>query len=682
MNKDKLKLVVFGGLFAIPFVPLFVSGALFFPFITTKAFVWRIVVEIVFAAWVLWALLEPSVRPKKSPILYAVAAFLGIIFLADLCGVDFVRSFWSNFERMEGFVTLLHLGLFGVVIASVFDERNWRRWWNTSFFVSFLVVLYSLAQLAGLKTINQGGVRVDGTFGNAIYLAIYLVFHIFMLLFYLLKEKKGSGARWLYGILIALELVILYHTATRGAILGLLGGLLIFAFLNLRNKEQPWVRKGSLGVIALVAIAVAGFFSMRHSAFVRESPVLNRFASISLADVQTEGRYFVWRMAWDGFKEKPILGWGQENFNYVFQEHYSAAMYNLEPWFDRAHNIFLDWAVSGGALGLLAYLALYGALLWSIWRGGFSPLERSALTALVAAYFFNNIFVFDNLGSYIFFFAILSYVHSRTGKVWSLAGVKRETVNYVAAPVAAALLLVTLYYVNVKPLKANVALINGFAVAQQKDYAAAVSSFEKAYRAESYLGRTEVVEQIAANAVLILSGPLPMEEKNAFYLFANQAIAANADRFENDARIQLSAGSYFTSVNLMEEGLARLEKAQTLMPQKQVVYFEIGSAYINEKKYAEALAAFKTAYDLAPGYTEAKVIYLIGAIYAKDSVLEAKLIQELDQHTYVFDDRIVSAYYASGNIAHARAILNERKELDPQNAATYDTYLKQLDSAR
>src|SRR3989344_4711120 len=204
MNNQALKNIIYTGLFLIPFVPFLVSSSLFFPFITTKAFAWRFVVEIVFGAWAILALSAPEYRPKASPILYAILVFLVVIGVADLLGVEPVKSFWSNYERMEGYVLLLHLGAFFLVIGSVFRELDWKRWWNTSLAASFLMIIYSLFQLAGVAQIHQGSTRVDGTIGNASYLAVYLLVHIFIALFYFVRDKRGSGLRWLYGLLILL----------------------------------------------------------------------------------------------------------------------------------------------------------------------------------------------------------------------------------------------------------------------------------------------------------------------------------------------------------------------------------------------------------------------------------------------------------------------------------------------
>src|SRR3989344_3320711 len=319
MNKQILRGVVLTGLFLIPFIPFPVSSAFFFPFITTKAFAWRIIVEIVFAAWLLLAFLVPAFGPKKTLNIYSMLGFLAIIGLADIFGITPIKSFWSNFERMEGFITLLHLGMFFLVISSVFKEIDWKRWWNVSLAASFVMVLYSVLQIIGLKTINQGGVRVDGTLGNAIYLAVYMLFHIFIAFLFMWREWKNVALRWIYSLLIITQVFILYYTATRGAILGLLGGLLVIAVLNIRNKESAFVRKGSIATLVGLITLVGGFVAIKDAEVIQNSPVLSRFSSLTTEELKTQGRNFVWPIALEGVKERTFIGWGQEHFNYIFK---------------------------------------------------------------------------------------------------------------------------------------------------------------------------------------------------------------------------------------------------------------------------------------------------------------------------------------------------------------------------
>jgi len=606
--QNTLRKTVIIGLFITPFIPLLVSSAFFFPFITTKVFAWRIIVEIIFAAWLILALLDVNYRPKKSLILYAVLAFLVVVGIADLFGVAPIRSFWSNFERMEGYISLLHLGAFFLVASSIFKDVDWKRWWNTTLIASFIMVLYSLLQIAGLKTINQGGVRVDGTLGNATYLAVYMLFHFFIATLFLWRERKNMALAWVYGLLALSHLWIIYFTATRGAILGLLGGLALVAFLNIRNKEDRLVRKSSIAVLIGLVILVGGFFAIKDAEFVTQNPVLSRFSSLSFEEIKTQGRYFVWPMAFEGWKERPLLGWGQENFRYIFQGGYVPEMYRLEPWFDRAHNIFLDWLVSGGLLGLLSYFSLYGALLYLIWRGGedMSHTEKSILTGLIAAYFFHNFFVFDNLASYILFFALLAYLHSRGANkvIWEKA-LSEKKVNLFVTPVVSILLVLSLYFINIKPLQGNRFLIEALKSLQTSGEMNLVHEhFKNAYRI-SYLGRSEVVEHAASNSFTVFSSDMSIEEKNDFFNFIREIVLEQEQdpSQEKDARYQLLAGSFFSSAGSFDEALRHLERARELIPGKQQVYVEIANVFLRQGDAQSAIETLLYIKEISPEHS-------------------------------------------------------------------------------
>ena len=63
-----------------------------------------------------------------------------------------------------------------------------------------------------------------------------------------------------------------------------------------------------------VAVVVIGFMFIKTTSFVKNSPVLNRFATISLTENTTESRLTIWKMSWDGFKEKAIVWLGAREF--------------------------------------------------------------------------------------------------------------------------------------------------------------------------------------------------------------------------------------------------------------------------------------------------------------------------------------------------------------------------------
>src|SRR3989344_3398234 len=193
--------IVKGGLLFTPFLVLFVSKIMYFPFITGKNFLFRIFVEILAVFWVWLIAAYPRWRPKFSAITFSYAAFMLILIAATIFGISPYKSFWSSFERMEGLFGHLHFFLYFLMLTSIFKTaRDWKLFFNVSIAVSAIVTIYAFVQLAGGAVIHQGGMRVDATLGNAIYLAVYLLFHLFLLAIFFFQER----VLWLRGVYAAL----------------------------------------------------------------------------------------------------------------------------------------------------------------------------------------------------------------------------------------------------------------------------------------------------------------------------------------------------------------------------------------------------------------------------------------------------------------------------------------------
>src|SRR3989338_1343732 len=418
-----LRFIVLGGIFALPFIVFLVAQSLFFPFITGKNFTFRIIVEVITGAYLALALVNPVFRPKRSWLLGLFALFVLVVALADALGVYPFKSFWSNYERMDGWVTLVHLFLYFVVASSALNtEKLWRAFWHVSLAVSAIVGVHAPLQLAGGASLNPGfssAARIDATLGNPIYLAAYMLFHIGIASALWARAWQASvsgGLLWpslLYGGIIAFDASALFLTGTRGAMLGLVAGVLVAALAVALSSREG--RRAAALALAVVLLLGGGFFLAREQSWVKRVPSLQRLATISLDDSTTKARFYNWGMAWQGVKERPILGWGQENYAIVFDKYYDPRMYAQEPWFDRVHNIIFDWLVAGGVLGLASYLAVFAAALAALWRGrAFSLAERALFTGLLAAYFCHNFFVFDNVTSYILFGTVLAYIVFRS----------------------------------------------------------------------------------------------------------------------------------------------------------------------------------------------------------------------------------------------------------------------------
>ena len=603
-----------GGLLLAPFLVLLVTRSLYFPFITGKNFAFRILVEALALVWVYAAVRFPAFRLHASAIAWAAAIFIAVLGLAAALGISPYRSFWSNFERMEGFIGLLHFFLYFLLLGSVFKtDRDWKLFFHTSLAASILVSLYAVGQLSGRFAIHQGGMRVDATLGNATYLAVYLLFHLFLLIWFFLKNEHVWW-RAGYAAAFLLELAILYATATRGAILGLLGGLAVLAVLLAFFRGGAMRRAALVGLGVLVAVPII-FFFVRNAAFVQKNDVLVRFAAISPSEPTTQARFTIWRMAIEGWKERPILGWGQENFLYVFSKYYDPSLWRQEPWFDRAHNVFLDWLIAGGVLGLGAYLAMYAAasaLVIRLFRQ--DRLDVSSLAAilsLLAAYFFQNLFVFDNLTSYFLFFTILAYVHSV-----SVPGAPRRRLPaFASAPalgataLAAALLIAVFYFANVKPVRAAKAILDGLRIMETGQAAGKVDAltgtFQKGLDLNTF-GTTEIREQISQTALRLASDPaIATQDKQKYFEFAIRELEAERQAVPTDMRAKAFLATLYTSAGRPQEAIAVLDEALAISPRRPQFYFIAAEAYLNGGDTERAIETIRKAYDLAPDYPEA-----------------------------------------------------------------------------
>lgn len=705
--------------FVLPFLALYVSSSLFFPFISGKNFAFRILVEIAAASWLALAILNPVYRPRRTWLLWGFAAFVAIIGVADVFGVYPFKSFWSNYERMEGWVTIAHLFTYFVVAVSILNtEKLWRAWWYTTLGVSAIVGCIGLFQLFGWVTINQSGSRLDARLGNSTYAGVYMLFHIFMAAFFLartwVQEPQNRGvAAWLLGPLIALNSLILFFTATRGAILGLIGGA-VFSALLLSVVASVRVRRASVIGIAGLVILAGAFWTVKDAAWVHEIEPLHRLAT--LFDGTVSSRFMNWEMAWQGAKERPILGWGQENYAAVFDKYYNPAMYAQEPWFDRTHNIIFDWLIAGGFLGLIAYLSLYLFALLMIWRSGaFAPYERAILSGLLAGYFFYLLFTFDNITSYILFASLLAYIAVRAGQDGTpIFGTRAaaQTMGPVLAGAAIVLAGGLVWFVNADAIRQNRALINAI----QPQAGGIERNLEYFLTAESFrsVGTQEVREQFSQAAISVMGADVPVELKQRFVQSGAEAMERQVKDSLRSARAPFFLGILFDHAGVYAEGKQWLEVALERSPRKQAILFELGLNAYARNAPEEALGYFKQAYESAPEYREARMYY-VGALIRTGNDAEAERIlqQDIDAGTAV-DQRLASAYasrnrydkiaqvwtahiaahpqdldarlmlagayYAAGNSAAAIRALEDAKDAIPSAAAQADELIQQVRS--
>ena len=658
MKKDTLEDILHIGIFAALLIPIIGLNNLAFPFITGKAFAFRILIEILGGIWLLLAIADKKYRPRFSWLLVAVLTFTGVITIADIFGVNPYRSFWSGFERMDGLINLLHLVVYFLIAGTLLTTKKiWDRFFNTTIGVSVVLSILALAQLVGMMKINTDAGRLDSTIGNAAYFGAYLLLHIFLTIFMLVRWQGNPKGRYVYGVIALLHTIILYLTATRSAMLGLLGGVFVATVLiAILEREHKILRRIAIGTILGIILLIGGFILVRNQPFIQQSPILSRFAAISLSGAKNQARYYLWSMAIEGFKERPLLGWGQENFKIVFFKHYDPALYNDEIIFDRPHNVVLEWLVAGGLLGALGYLSLFGVALYYLWfskKGDWSIVEKSILTGFLAGYFINGLFLFDNLTSYLIFFGFLAYMHSQTLPEYEEEkilhklmkkieqGQQNRIKNFTIPAVVVVLFII--YFFNAK----------GFLAASE--YAPAVffyksepvKSLEQFRKALAYnsFSYEKLRQEIAVTATNMKDGlDIDNKIKQDYFNLARSEMEKQIKEMPLDAHNFHLLGSLLYSYGEYDEALTYLERARELSPKKQVILLKIRDLYMVKKDYKKAYEITKYTYELEPAYDIARNNYALSAILMDDNETGSKLLIERYGTDTPFDPVILQAY--------------------------------------
>lgn len=392
---------------------ILVSPILLFPFIVWKFVMFRFLIgsaTILFLASILSGFI-PKWERLKHPLTIAVSLFVAWLGVSTWTAFDSHIAFWSNFERGEGFLQFIFLYALFLISLLSFEKKDFIRGLWVSVIAMGGVIGYGILahfSLVGVPSTIGAEVRFFGSLGNPIYFGAYSLF-IFGFMAYLWNESTWKFlTRPVLGILGFIYFSFFWLAQARASFFGLVAGLLVVGMIGLYKRFGNYVFLGLAGILFTLLLI---FGSFNHVIQEQKLSLLRVFSfDINSSSVST--RIFTWEAAIRGVIDRPLFGWGLENFSYVFDKYYDSRHLipgqNSDTWYDRAHNVYLDYAVAGGIPALFAYLGILGVIIWLYVK------KRFALPLLFIpiAYFTQGLAGFDVLPISImlfYFLAVLSY---------------------------------------------------------------------------------------------------------------------------------------------------------------------------------------------------------------------------------------------------------------------------------
>ena len=712
MTSDILKKIIKFCLCSALFTPLFVSGDFVFPYVFPKTALFQIFVEIALAFWLLLLWVEPAYRNFRfGKLTKAIGLWLVILIFVSLIGVNFYHSLWSSYERMTGVVTLFHYFAFFLILISVLKtEKDWFNIFDVSIVASLAVSFIGILQKAG-SLMNPTGSRIASSFGNPSFLAAYLVFNIFLILFLFYKKYPQVGWRFYYLGALFFEFLILFWTETRGALLALLIGFVLFAVLFLITPQKYSKFKGNVRLVKIIMAGILavliGFISFIVS--IRQTPLIQKFPEIiknmtvgSIEELTSSTtartRLMAWEMSMKGWKEKFLFGWGWENYDVVFNKFYNPNLFPTETWFDRAHNIIFDTVTTSGLIGLLSYLSIFAVSFWilvvAFLKGKINFLTASFFSILLIAYFIQNLFVFDMIHSYLMLFLVLGFLgfleNLTLGQQASIitdskgAKNKLEQLPSSMKVLVGVFLILVIYFINIKP-----GLAGFYAIGALKD--AAMQKNLTFYKQDQILAKFERslqygtfgqwenslrVAEYALDLSLIRDKVFEEDFKKVFNL-AISAMEKTVKVNEKDARYQSTLGSLYLHGSTIDSSRLYLAeqtfiRALELNPAKQDILFILSQIKTSLGKQEEAGQLLEHAVELNPKVGQSH--WTLGLYYIlmgeKDKGKEEIALAGVNGYPLTIEriNKLVSFYENIGAYDEIVPLYLKGIELQPSNA--------------
>jgi len=687
-------------LFVTALTPLIYTPSLIFPFVTGKVLFFRLIVGValILFSWLL--VLNNDVRRRylkvlKQPLVILVLLFFVSLIISSALAVSPYAAFWSNLERGEGLFTMLHFLVFFLLSITVFSWKDWHTFVKWSLVVGLIAACFGIVWPSAI--LGATASNTWSTLGNSSYVGGYFLMILGLAMWLwssvdsppLIKGENRSKRRgnllWRYLALstAAASVAMIFWSASRGAMLALFVGVVVWlvygvckTFFRHPERSEGSQRDSSsatssglrmtVGALIVLILLISGFWMTKDQPIWQEIPGLDRLSKMSLSHPTVQTRLLSLGSSWEAFKEKPIFGWGPENFLVAYNEHYNPkyALYEA-AWFDRAHNKLADVLVMQGLFGILAYLGIFVMAFWYLLfrrrsrhpeasaegssRDSSLPLRMTKgaapLAILLLMYFFQNLFVFDHPSSYLLFFGVLGLVASVRHPEASAEGSPRKRSSWPWSTMAIALTILLLYsayayhYVVFRQAKSYLTTIQK--VAEINQFSSKVDEFLEPYNYSQTIIRGQLMDFLGTQDAF-------KRQESPFIKLGDKAIGAMEEYVAKEGMdprdyIRLSEAyndraksnpEYFEKSELV------LREALKLAPRRQEIYYHLAFSLAGAGKGKEAVEVARQAVELEPEVARAHymlgvILSLIGDRVAGERAIEKAL--EMDKGLFLLE---------------------------------------------
>ncbi len=310
--------------------------------------------SLVIAALLVWLLARHGRSVLTwSPLHVPVGLLVFTFAIATPFALDPTIALFGSFRRYLGLTQMLDNAVLYLSVALLFrDARSQRLLAIVVGGVALPVLLYAMVQRLGLDplTFQQGlGVPISFLGNPDVAGAFVAVIGVTMAgLAYLLPGQWIAWWRLLAGLIALACLGTLLLTGARAGVLAIGFGwvaAIVVAWLMPALGRRRALVGVSAAVVLAVGVAVSPMAGRLNPAFIR-------------ADASWASRVDVWTAALKGVVERPVLGWGPDNFVAIYPALRTKSSIPSQVLENSTHDLWLYVATSAGMIGWAALLLL------------------------------------------------------------------------------------------------------------------------------------------------------------------------------------------------------------------------------------------------------------------------------------------------------------------------------------
>ncbi len=659
--------------------PLIIRGGYIFPFIVPKILFLRSMIMVLLGCYLVVLISDVrKYRPRFSLLTVSILLFWLSFAISTFAGVDWYRSFWDNHERMLGLFTITHyVLLYLIASAMVTTDKQWNTVFRSVLLFGSLVMLIGMWQrfVNPEALLNNGGTRVSATLGNAIYYSGYGLFLLFLGAIQYFRERS-QGWKWIALATACIGFIGIFLGGTRGAILGLLAGAAVvlgcYAFVIKEKTRTRTLARYAVGIGVVCSIA---FVMFRQTPFISSLPGIGRLANTSFfSELVTGTRGMAWKVAVEAWKDRPVFGWGPNNYYYAFNEHYNPRFLEFgwsETWFDNAHSVIFNTLAVQGTVGIVVYLAIYVIgiiyLAVGIRRNKVSRSVGFFSIGFLVAHLVGLATVFENPTSYLYFVVFLGFVTylsrevrlRHTVEVDTVEQKKQsesKTVSVGIIGTIAFLLLCIVYVTDINPARANRAT----AAAMQRVYSGIATPDVYAEPLRFGSPHIDDIRNDISRSILETI-PTMVQNKKTEHVgeLLDRAIAelkANRLLHPLDVRVNFTLYSFYNyahqltgDANFLREAEAEIKIALNHSEKRQQFEYALAQNLVMQEKIAEAKGVLRASVEnnakIGEGWYRLAALELSGAEGLEGA---QRIIDEALSQGVVFDAQQAAGLEGAG----------------------------------